>query len=264
MSLRYTNPHHITPNTLQQNAGPKRGYGKVEISAVDRLTHGKKTSGPKRGTGKAPDITPPVYQSIKPSTTVKRPIRNEQVPIPIQKPHHIDFTQNLMPHEGPKRGIGICDPIMFFSNPTAGPRKGHGPIPGIDPKYTYESGGTKDEQLCVHLTNEFRKSQGKPPLKLCRELCDIAMPHTKNMLAQTVPFGHQGFHERAKKAAGFRGAGENVAWNAGYSDPIRTMVEGWIKSPGHRANMLGNYTHIGVAFAHEGSKWYGTQFFGLM
>ena len=257
MALRYTNPHHIMSSNLQPSQGPKKGIGKVQISAVDQLTHGVKTRGPKRGTGPPPEITPPVYQSITPSKTVSRPSSQ------LSNQQRRDFSQNLMPHAGPKRGFGLCTPMATTVNPALGPKRGYGPIPGIDPKYLYESGGTKDEQLCVHLTNEFRKQNGKPPLKLCRLLCDIAMPHTKNMLAKKVPFGHTGFNERSSKAVGFRGTGENVAWCSGYSEPIKTMVDGWIKSPGHRANMLGNYNYIGVAFAHDGSTWYGTQFFGL-
>jgi uncharacterized protein YkwD len=83
------------------------------------------------------------------------------------------------------------------------------------------------------------------------------------MLAGTVPLGHDGFHQRAEKVPYARGTGENVAYTNGYEDPIRMMVDGWISSPGHRKNLLGKFTHMGTAFEHRGSLWYGTQFFGL-
>lgn len=254
MSLRFTNPkaHHI-PFNLQPNEGPKRGDGRGPVSAVDLLTNGVKNRGPKRGTGKPPEITPPVYQALKPSKVVE-PKRIENT----------DFSANLLPNSGPKRGFGLGPAAFEHIDPTKGPKRGIGAGPGIDPLTLFEKGGTKEEQLCVHLTNEFRKKNGKPPLRLSKALCNIALPHTRNMLSGKVPFGHSGFHERSQDTfkLGFHSTGENVAWCNGYSDPIKCMIDGWIKSPGHRANMLGNFTYIGVAFAHDGSKWYGTQFFG--
>ena len=68
MSLRFSDQRarHI-PSLLNPNEGPKRGSGRGPVSAVDLLTHGKKTQGPKRGVGKPPEITPPVYQPLKSS-----------------------------------------------------------------------------------------------------------------------------------------------------------------------------------------------------
>lgn len=79
----------------------------------------------------------------------------------------------------------------------------------------------------------------------------------------TVPFGHTGFSERVR-AIGipYRGAGENVAYNQGYSDPATIAVQGWLKSPGHLANIKGNYdkTGIGVASNSKGAIYF-TQIF---
>ncbi|GAA1150277.1 hypothetical protein GCM10009630_55750 [Kribbella jejuensis] len=50
------------------------------------------------------------------------------------------------------------------------------------------------------------------------------------------------------KAAGFAGGsmGENIA--VGYSSPA-AVVAGWMKSPGHRANILNcGYTMIGIGY----------------
>jgi uncharacterized protein YkwD len=49
--------------------------------------------------------------------------------------------------------------------------------------------------------------------------------------------------------------GENIA--AGYSTP-KAVVEGWMNSPGHKANILGvDYTEIGVGYAYSSSSSYG-------
>jgi uncharacterized protein YkwD len=84
------------------------------------------------------------------------------------------------------------------------------------------------------------------------------------MLSGRVPLGHSGFHERAAEVPQAMGTAENVAYCDGFSDPVHTMVDGWIKSPGHRRNLLGDFNSMGTAFANRGGLWYGTQFFGNM
>ena len=55
----------------------------------------------------------------------------------------------------------------------------------------------------------------------------------------------------------FRSAGENIA--KGYASP-QTVVNAWMNSPGHRANILNaSYTHIGVGYVSAGNHW--TQMF---
>ena len=55
----------------------------------------------------------------------------------------------------------------------------------------------------------------------------------------------------------FRTAGENIA--KGYATP-QAVVNGWMNSSGHRANILNaNYTQIGVGYVAQGSYW--TQMF---
>lgn len=49
----------------------------------------------------------------------------------------------------------------------------------------------------------------------------------------------------------------------GVSEVAKVAVNGWIESPGHCKNLLGNFTYcgIGVYMNHEG-KYYLTQLFG--
>lgn len=53
-------------------------------------------------------------------------------------------------------------------------------------------------------------------------------------------------------------AAENVA--QGYSGEA-AMHDGWMASPGHRANILGDFTDIGVAFLSAGGTTWGVQVF---
>ena len=55
----------------------------------------------------------------------------------------------------------------------------------------------------------------------------------------------------------YKTAGENIA--RGYQTPV-AVVNAWMSSPGHRANILNStYTHIGVGYVSSGSYW--TQIF---
>ena len=48
---------------------------------------------------------------------------------------------------------------------------------------------------------------------------------------------------------GWKSAGENVAWNSGYPDPVTQMVKQWVNSSGHHDNLASTkYTHMGVGF----------------
>lgn len=44
--------------------------------------------------------------------------------------------------------------------------------------------------------------------------------------------------------------GENIAWN--YQDPA-AVVRAWMTSPGHKANILGNYRDVAICFAKVGT-----------
>lgn len=63
-------------------------------------------------------------------------------------------------------------------------------------------------------------------------------------------------------------AGENLAWGAGEYGTVTSIFRAWLRSPAHRANLLGDYSQIGIDLAVgelEGSRgvhiW--TQHFGL-
>jgi uncharacterized protein YkwD len=79
----------------------------------------------------------------------------------------------------------------------------------------------------------------------------LAEKHSRDMATGKVKFGHDGFNSRAKtiqKALGSIEIGENVA-----SGPMtaREVVDGWLKSPGHKKNIEGNFTLTGIGYAHN-------------
>jgi uncharacterized protein YkwD len=64
---------------------------------------------------------------------------------------------------------------------------------------------------------------------------------------------------------GFREVAENIASNRNVDDPVRTAVEAWMDSSGHRANILNPRvaeTGLGVAVDGDGTLFF-TQLFYL-
>ena len=71
---------------------------------------------------------------------------------------------------------------------------------------------------------------------------------------------HDNYHHRlgmAEKYYQLGGLRENVAHGKGFSreDMARVMVDGWIRSRGHRANLLARESHygVGIAVGEDGS-----------
>ncbi|WP_414690122.1 CAP domain-containing protein [Nostoc sp.] len=120
------------------------------------------------------------------------------------------------------------------------------------------------EEAVFKQINDYRVSQGLKNLTRNSAIDNRARIHSQDMAKGKVPFGHTGFSERVK-AVGipYSSAGENVAYNLGYSDPVTKAVQGWLKSPGHLANIRGNFekTGIGVASNSRGEIYFTQIFF---
>ncbi|MEV0476641.1 CAP domain-containing protein, partial [Streptomyces prunicolor] len=79
--------------------------------------------------------------------------------------------------------------------------------------------------------------------------------------SHTSPDGSQPWDRAAAAGARRRTIGENIACGQRTATEV---VEGWMNSPGHRANILKpDFTHIGIGFAGGGQMGtYWTQLFG--
>ena len=88
------------------------------------------------------------------------------------------------------------------------------------------------EENIVQYTNYERARYGLPALQVARELMDTARQHT-NWMAFSQAFTHSNYP-----------VAENIAMGQPDSQDV---VQCWMNSPGHRANILGGYTRIGVA-----------------
>ncbi|SEA19295.1 Uncharacterized conserved protein YkwD, contains CAP (CSP/antigen 5/PR1) domain [Chitinophaga terrae (ex Kim and Jung 2007)] len=121
--------------------------------------------------------------------------------------------------------------------------------------------GSLEEQI-LYYTNKFRQSKGLKPLQLDAAISAQARNHSKDMASGRTGFGHEGFEERvatiSKTKGRVAGAAENVAYGTLDAEAV---VNGWIKSPGHRKNMLGDYNLIGIGAADKGRITFFTQVF---
>lgn len=124
-------------------------------------------------------------------------------------------------------------------------------------------------EIEVHeLVNSYRVEQGLLPLEASEIIGEVSRAHSQDMLDGRVAFGHDGFDERVdavmeEMALVF--AAENVAYTEGYGDAASVAVEGWINSPGHQQNMVGDFDlgGVGVARSEDGRTLYFTHIFAL-
>ncbi|GAB2888026.1 hypothetical protein GCM10027074_65520 [Streptomyces deserti] len=118
----------------------------------------------------------------------------------------------------------------------------------------------------IDLTNRERARAGLRPLAADPHLTRAAQAHSADMVARdfyshTCPDGSRPWDRAAAAGSTRRAIGENIA--CGQRSPAE-VVEGWMNSPGHRANILTpGFTHIGIGFAGGGrAGTYWTQLFG--
>ena len=121
------------------------------------------------------------------------------------------------------------------------------------------------EQAVHEKINDFRISKGLPALTFNATIAAQARAHSADMAAGRLALGHDGFSDRIAAIArtiAVSSSAENVAFNVGFADPASEAVAGWLASPGHLANIEGDFelTGIGVDKSSTG-EYYFTQIF---
>lgn len=125
-----------------------------------------------------------------------------------------------------------------------------------------DSSVTSFESEVVRLVNEIRRQNGLSPLTQDWELSRVARYKSQDMrdkgyFSHTSPTYGSPFQMIRAFGLSYRTAGENIA--RGYSTP-QAVVNGWMNSSGHRANILNaSFTKIGVGYVANGHYW--TQMF---
>ena len=112
-------------------------------------------------------------------------------------------------------------------------------------------GSTSSELNLLAAVNATRAAYGLHPLRLDSTLRSAARSHSTDMLQHNY-FAHGNF---AGRMAAFHvhgpTAGENLAWGTGPYGQAGTIVQEWLASPEHRANLLRpGYVRIGIGLVH--------------
>lgn len=105
------------------------------------------------------------------------------------------------------------------------------------------------QQQVVDLVNQERAKNGLSPLTIKQDLTDVAQMKAQDMYDKkyfdhTSPTYGSPFDMMSKNGISYLAAGENIA--LGQQTPEQVMQD-WMNSPGHRANILNpNFTQIGI------------------
>lgn len=138
------------------------------------------------------------------------------------------------------------------------------PTPNRTANTAPSANATVAEQV-LQLVNQARATNGCGAVTLNTRLTSAAQLHSQDQAAHRT-MSHTGsdgstFWERAERAGYQHAISENVAY--GYRTP-QAVMDGWMNSPGHRANILNCRARamgLGVA-ADSAGRRYWTQMFG--
>ena len=135
---------------------------------------------------------------------------------------------------------------------------------------------TVEEKLYVRKVfdgiNSFRISRELAPLKRDEEIERLAEIHNVCMISRVKPhkglkISHRNSFDRflILEDKGYISYGENTAAVRGHQEEqnVLKFVNGWITSPDHYRNIVGDFTHSGVAITidRRDETIYGTQIF---
>jgi uncharacterized protein YkwD len=121
---------------------------------------------------------------------------------------------------------------------------------------------TNDETQLVDLINNYRVAHGKNALEVVNHISYKSQEHNTYMISNNV-VNHDLFDERSTniiQVLGAKKVGENIAYNFTSSNGA---FQAWLLSPGHKENIDGDYTHIGISITINpvnGKKYYTNMF----
>lgn len=110
----------------------------------------------------------------------------------------------------------------------------------------------------LNATNAFRAQNGLAALAINGQLNNSAQSKAQHMVnnnywAHNAPDGTTPWYFFDQAGYNYTKAGENLAYGF---DTSQDAVNGWIGSPGHRANMLSEYVDVGFGFV-DGANYQG-------
>ncbi len=126
------------------------------------------------------------------------------------------------------------------------------------------------EMQVLALHNQVRAEHGLEPLCVHPKLQEAACAHSQEMLDKDYA-AHESFNgetvkQRLKRFGygfsrySYYAYGENIAWGSG--PPYEAVIEGWMCSDGHRANIMRtDVGRVGIGVYKRGGQTWVTQIF---
>jgi uncharacterized protein YkwD len=117
---------------------------------------------------------------------------------------------------------------------------------------------TSLELETMSLINDYRTSIGLNPLAKINHASYKSEEHDNYMIANNV-VNHDDFVARSEniiKVLGALKVSENIAYNY---NSAKGVFDAWMNSPGHKENIVGDFTHFGIAIRENpvnGRKYY--------
>jgi uncharacterized protein YkwD len=154
----------------------------------------------------------------------------------------------------------VLSVVLLTSGSTApvATAKGGGCSLGDKAPWRISQGQARKAVVC--LINKKRAKYGRGPLQRNRQLQRAAQRHT-NRMEQSGCFSHQcageGSLDARLRSTGYLSGSmgswaysENIGWGKKRRATPSKIVDAWMKSPPHRANILsGNFKQLGVGMA---------------
>ena len=118
------------------------------------------------------------------------------------------------------------------------------------------------ESKLITLINDYRQSKGLNPLTVINHISYKSEEHNFYMIDNNM-VNHDYFQQRSDNLVRVLGAekvGENIAYNY---QTAESAMSAWLNSPSHKANIEGDYTHLGISVTinpDNGKKYYTNMF----
>jgi uncharacterized protein YkwD len=166
--------------------------------------------------------------------------------------------RHASPHATHRATNAAHHPRRHASAPANPPGVIQSPTRGAD-------GLTADEELILQQTNATRAARGLPALVVNPLLQQAAEARAQAEANTNTYYGDGGFPgDITVTGYNWSTLGQNDAYNWGYGAPAQQLMNQWLASPPHLANIVnGGYVEVGIAVATGPSgSTFGVQCFG--
>ncbi len=155
-------------------------------------------------------------------------------------------------------GLGdqrVAPEVKATPKPPRPDKRDHGLIAprSVCPHQAFGSTLRAQRQAMHCMTDYARRKAGKGGFRDAGQLDRSASGKSKDIL-RCDSFSHYAcgrdftywMRQSGYLAASCWRAGENLAWGTGSAGTVRSIFRAWMRSPGHRENILGRFRQVGI------------------